>query len=59
MIGHQEEVEKILKENPELAEAMRVFEMTTEYYVQAVEAMNPVVKYTSTSSRDLGPRSEA
>ena len=55
----QEEVKKLLEDNPELAEAMRVFDMSTECYVQAMEAMNPVVKYTSTSSRDLGPRSEA
>jgi hypothetical protein len=55
----QEEVKKFLDQNPELAEAMRVFEMSAESYSKAIEAMNPVVKYTSTSSRDLGPKSNA
>lgn len=55
----QEEVKKFLDENPELGEAMRVFEMSAESYSKALEAMNPVIKYTSTSSRDLGPGSNA
>ncbi len=55
----QDEIKKFLVENPELAEAMRVFEISAESYAKAMEALNPVVKYTSTSSRDLGPEPTA
>jgi hypothetical protein len=54
----EERVKEFLDEHPELAEAMRVFQMSTENYTKALEAMNPVVKYTGTSSRDLGPGSD-
>ncbi len=55
----QEEIEKFLDENPELAEALKVFRISSETYSKALQAINPVVRYTSTSTRDPGPQAEA
>ena len=49
MAAH-EQVEKFLEEHPELAEALRVFQVSAENYAKAMEAIRPVVKYTSTST---------
>lgn len=54
----QEEIRKFLDQHPELAEAMRVFQMSAESYSKALEAINPVVRYTSTSTRDLETRTD-
>lgn len=48
-----EHMKKFLEEHPDLAEAMRVFQVSSESYVKAMEAINPVVRYTSDSTRNL------
>jgi len=48
-----EHMRKFLEEHPELAEAMRVFQVSSESYVKAMEAINPVIRYTSNSTNDL------
>ena len=49
----REHMRKFLEEHPDLAEAMRVFQVSSESYVKAMEAINPVVRYTSDSTRNL------
>jgi len=51
----QEEIQAYLKEHPELAEALRIFEVSTASYTQAIAALNPTTRYTSTSTQDLRP----
>lgn len=50
MAAH-DQMKKFLEERPELAQALRVFQVSSESYVKAMEAINPVVRYTSTSTR--------
>ena len=57
-MGAQKEMQDFLDKHPEIAEAMRVLDLSTEIYVRAIQAVNPVVRYTSTSTRDLGPGSD-
>jgi hypothetical protein len=54
----EKEMQDFLDEHPEIAEAMRVLDISTEVYARAMQAVNPVVRYTSTSTRDLGPGSD-
>ncbi len=53
-----EQMEKFLEEHPELAEALRVFHVSSESYAKAMEAINPVVRYTSTSTQESGHRTQ-
>jgi len=55
MVAHGQ-IKKFLNERPELAEALRVFQVSAESYAKAMEAINPVVRYTSTSTRDPEPK---
>ena len=58
LVVAQKEMQDFLDEHPEIAEAMRVLDMSAEVYARAMQAVNPVVRYTSTSTRDLGPDSD-
>lgn len=49
-----EQMNKFLEEHPELAEALRIFQVSFESYAKAMEAINPVVRYTSTTTQDSG-----
>lgn len=51
-----EKMKDFLVDHPELAEALRVFQVSSESYAKAMEAINPVVRYTSTSTQDSGPK---
>ncbi len=53
MAAH-EQMNEFLETHPELAEALRVFQVSFESYARAMEAINPAVKYTSTSTQDSG-----
>lgn len=55
MAAH-EQMKKFLDEHPELAEALRVFQVSFESYAKAMEALSPVIRYTSTSTQDSGQK---
>ncbi len=55
MVVH-EQMKDFLAEHPELAETLRILQVSSESYAKAMEAINPVLKYTSTSTQDSGPK---
>ncbi len=55
IVAH-DKMKRFLEEHPELAEALQVFQVSSESYARAMEAINPVLNYTSTSTQDSGPK---
>ncbi len=49
----QKEIEKFEKTNPEIAKAMKLFELSMYSYEQSIKSMEPIKTITSSSTKVL------